>query len=215
MSVEESGQRAQQTVTVIGAGPRLVATILDGVILGLLSFLLGALIGVVVILLDMYTPNRDIPINLYLYISGFVLSILYFAGSWARSGQTIGDLFLGIKVVSGDGKPVSWGRALLRYMGYIISALFLSLGFLWIAFDQKRQGWHDKLAGTYVIRGEASFSGARAVTFVPSDPKRGWLWLAAWVIIVIVAPGALVAALWLLGPFVSSSVTSLLRGLLG
>ena len=43
------------------------------------------------------------------------------------------------------------GQAILRYIGYIVSALALSIGFIWIAIDKRRQGWHDKIARTYVI----------------------------------------------------------------
>lgn len=214
-SPSASGQPENKTVTVVGVGQRLIAIALDGVILGLLSFLAGALVGVVVMLLDMYTPNQVIPINQYLYVAGFALSIAYFAGSWVKSGQTIGGMLMDFKVVGANGKPVSWGRALLRYVGYIVSAVCLSLGFLWAAFDRKRQGWHDKLAGTYVVRGDSRFDDAQAVTFVPSDPERSWIWLVVWIVLILIAPGALVAALWLLGPFVSTFVTNLIRGLFG
>jgi uncharacterized RDD family membrane protein YckC len=47
---------------------------------------------------------------------------------------------------------MTFGLAFLRWVGYIISAVVLYLGFVWIAFDAKKQGWHDKIAGTVVIR---------------------------------------------------------------
>jgi len=46
----------------------------------------------------------------------------------------------------------STGQLIVRYVGYFISSLFLCLGFLWIAFDARKQGWHDKIAGTVVIK---------------------------------------------------------------
>jgi uncharacterized RDD family membrane protein YckC len=54
-----------------------------------------------------------------------------------------------IDAVSGD--AIGTRQALLRYLGYFLSILPLGLGFLWIAWDARKQGWHDKLAGTVVI----------------------------------------------------------------
>jgi len=48
--------------------------------------------------------------------------------------------------------PPSLGQAIGRYLAYFVSALVLGLGFIWIAFDTRKQGWHDKLAGTVVVR---------------------------------------------------------------
>jgi uncharacterized RDD family membrane protein YckC len=105
-------------------------------------------------------------------------------------------------VVRTDGSPVTWGRAVLRYLGFIVSAIPLSLGFLWIAIDGRRQGWHDKLAGTYVIPSDQHFSAQDTVTFVPSDRGRAWIWLVVWAVLALFAPGALVASFWALGPFI-------------
>jgi hypothetical protein len=118
-------------------------------------------------------------------------------------------MIVGIKVVGKDGLPISSGKALLRYVGYIVSGAVLSIGFLWAAFDRKRQGWHDKMAGTYVIRDTDKFSPADTVRFVPSDPKRNWVWLVVWVVIAIVAPTGLFAGLWILGPFVSRAIVNI------
>ncbi len=85
-------------------------------------------------------------------VLAFVLVTLYLTLLTAR-GATLGKKAFGLKVVTGPaGKPPGFGRALLRMtIGYWISS-FLYLGFIWIAFDPYRQGWHDKLAGTYVIK---------------------------------------------------------------
>ncbi len=50
------------------------------------------------------------------------------------------------------GQPASTGQLIGRYFAYIVSTLPLMLGFIWIAFDPRKQGWHDKLAGTIVVR---------------------------------------------------------------
>ena len=71
---------------------------------------------------------------------------------WRFFGATPGKLAVGAKIVDARslGAP-STGRLIGRYFAYLISALPLFLGFVWIAIDRRRQGWHDKIAGTLVI----------------------------------------------------------------
>jgi len=59
---------------------------------------------------------------------------------------------LGIKIIRTDGSSISLGRSILRYIGYIIFGFILFIGYLWIAFDPEKQGIHDKIADTYVVR---------------------------------------------------------------
>ena len=81
-----------------------------------------------------------------------VLSGVYFVVFWVWRGQSLGMMVAGIKVVRTDGTQLETGHAVVRYLGYIISILPLFLGFIWIAFDAHKQGWHDKLAETYVVK---------------------------------------------------------------
>ena len=67
-------------------------------------------------------------------------------------GKTPGKMVMGVEIVKTDGSPIGFGRAILRYVGYIISSIILFIGFLMIAFDSKKQGLHDKIAGTCVIK---------------------------------------------------------------
>jgi uncharacterized RDD family membrane protein YckC len=60
-------------------------------------------------------------------------------------------MFFGLQVVSADGAPISFGIAFLRAVGYLVSGALFNLGFIWAAFDKRKQGWHDKIAGTVVI----------------------------------------------------------------
>lgn len=57
---------------------------------------------------------------------------------------------MGVKIFSTDGSPMTFWKAIAKYFGYFISGP--CLGFLWIIWDEQKQGWHDKIAGTYVIR---------------------------------------------------------------
>jgi uncharacterized RDD family membrane protein YckC len=82
----------------------------------------------------------------------FTLFVIgYYVFFWTLVGFTPGKALLGLKVVRKDGAKVSFGRALLRFFAYWISMLPLFLGFLWVIWDSKRQGWHDKIAGTQVL----------------------------------------------------------------
>jgi uncharacterized RDD family membrane protein YckC len=72
---------------------------------------------------------------------------------WRYCGATPGKLAVGVKIVDAQsGEPPSTGRLVLRLLCYLLSALPLYLGFFWIAFDRRKQGWHDKIAGTVVIQ---------------------------------------------------------------
>ena len=79
-------------------------------------------------------------------------NLIYVVGFWMWRGQTPGKMLLNVKVIRTDGSNISPGYAILRYLGYLISGFFFGLGFLWIAFDARKQGWHDKIADTYVVK---------------------------------------------------------------
>jgi len=82
----------------------------------------------------------------------YVISIGYFVYFWGM-GQTPAMRWLGLQVVDATtGTPVGFGRAALRYLGYVLSALPCYIGLIWAAFDKRKQGWHDKIAHTVVIR---------------------------------------------------------------
>ena len=83
---------------------------------------------------------------------GFIVALAYFTGMWAWKGTTVGGIVLGLKVVRFDGQPVSFAVALIRSLAAAFSMIVIFLGFLWIAWDRDKQGWHDKIAGTIVLR---------------------------------------------------------------
>jgi uncharacterized RDD family membrane protein YckC len=84
--------------------------------------------------------------------SGLVISVAYWLGFWVWRGQTPGKMAVGIKVIRTDSSPVKWQCALCRFLGYIVSAVTLFIGFIWVAFDSRKQGIHDKIADTYVVK---------------------------------------------------------------
>ena len=84
--------------------------------------------------------------------SGVAISIVYWMGFWVWRGQTPGKMAAGIKVIRTDSSPVKWQCAICRCLGYVVSAITLFIGFIWVAFDGRKQGIHDKIADTYVVK---------------------------------------------------------------
>jgi len=71
---------------------------------------------------------------------------------WRFRGATPGKMLVKAKIVRAeDLGPPSTGRLIGRFFAYFISIIPVFLGFLWIAFDKRKQGWHDKIAGTVVV----------------------------------------------------------------
>jgi uncharacterized RDD family membrane protein YckC len=83
---------------------------------------------------------------------GLLVALAYFAGMWAWKSTTVGGIILNLKVVRLDNQPVTFVVALVRGLAAALSVIVLFLGFLWIAWDKDKQGWHDRIAGTVVVR---------------------------------------------------------------
>lgn len=81
-----------------------------------------------------------------------LIALTYFAGMWTWKQTTIGGIVLGLKVTRIDGRPVTFVTALVRALGAVLSVIVFFLGILWIGWDVEKQGWHDKIAGTVVVR---------------------------------------------------------------
>ena len=93
--------------------------------------------------------NTDLSIVAGLTLLLFVLNFVVMAGI---GGQTAGMRILGIFIVRVDGKPFTMKQAAVRHLiGYPLSMALFSLGFLWMLWDPRQQGWHDKLARTIVV----------------------------------------------------------------
>ena len=83
---------------------------------------------------------------------GFLVALAYFAGMWAWKGTTIGGVILKLKVVRLDDQPITFAVALVRGLASAFSVIVLFLGFFWMIWDRDKQTWHDKIAGTVVVR---------------------------------------------------------------
>jgi uncharacterized RDD family membrane protein YckC len=140
---------------------RVMAYFIDKVVLFFIS-LMTLFVGLLALWIGFPSRYREIlPEGLselsvkfmmvYCLMAAFV-HMLYFTYFHGTTGQTPGKMVVGLKVVQSTGEEMTIGTGFLRWVGYIVSAIFFYLGFLWIAFDGKKQGWHDKIAGTVVIR---------------------------------------------------------------
>ncbi|MCC7461931.1 MAG: RDD family protein [Gammaproteobacteria bacterium] len=78
--------------------------------------------------------------------------MVYGAILWKLRGTTIGGILCRLQVVRADGRPVDWTTSIVRALSCLLSMVMLGLGFIWIAIDPDRQAWHDKIAGTIVVR---------------------------------------------------------------
>lgn len=133
-----------------GAGQRFGAYIIDTILMGVVSNIISGSMTV----FYRGETNSDSYIYTMLLLT-MLLTLTYHAllpVIW--DGQTVGKRALNIRIVRLNGHPITlWSMILRNVIGYWLSGTFMSLGFLWILFDERNQGWHDKLAGTIVVRG--------------------------------------------------------------
>ena len=76
----------------------------------------------------------------------------YSATMWQLKGTTVGGVICGLKVVRLDDRPIDWGIAIVRALGGFLSLFVAGIGFIWVAFDDEKQSWHDKIAGTTIVK---------------------------------------------------------------
>lgn len=135
-----------------------------GFVSRLFAFVLDVIIIVVAMtLITWLITFVDVLFNIEAFLGGNVISVIltalltfgvyigYPLFFWTLTGQTPGMMLMGLRVVTTDGHYVSLGRSIRRLIGYVIAALPFFLGFFWILVDDRRQGWHDKIAGTCVV----------------------------------------------------------------
>ncbi|MEL6308355.1 MAG: RDD family protein [Chloroflexota bacterium] len=116
-------------------GERFIAIAIDGIILGLIT---GLLFG----------AGGEAGGGL-----GLVVGVLYNWYFWTRQdGQTPGKRMMGLRVIKADGSQLSDVDALIRALGYYVSGLVFSLGYIWALFDDQSRTWHDIMAGTRVVK---------------------------------------------------------------
>lgn len=151
---------------------RTVAYIIDGFILGIVTSILwlvvlmiAGAIGLGAIATSGATGNSltgsEVAIIgvgilsaiMFLLIMTIVVTVLYFVLLWVKRGATLGQSLLGIRIArESDGGPIDWGAAIIRYVMMLISFWIFYLGVIWVAFEPRKRGWHDMVAGTLAVR---------------------------------------------------------------
>jgi uncharacterized RDD family membrane protein YckC len=114
---------------------RFAASLIDGILLGIVSTILQAIIG----------KGGG-------YGLGTLVTIAYFVYFHGTTGQTPGNAALSIRVVGkDDGAPIGYGRAFVRWLVSLVSGVVILLGYLWMLWDSEKQTWHDKAANSVVV----------------------------------------------------------------
>jgi uncharacterized RDD family membrane protein YckC len=108
-------------------------------------------------LIDVLTTGIPVAVltamNPSLALLACIVLPVYFVVLWTTTGRTFGMVLCGLRIVRGtDGGRVSLRGAMLRLAGFVLAAIPLDIGLLWAAFDERKRGWHDMVAGTVVIR---------------------------------------------------------------
>ncbi len=126
---------------------------------------MGFWIRVAASLIDLAVTIAAIAVLLIFFDSGG-LALAYFLATGHNivflglRGQTVGKMILGLQVVNRQGRPPSFWRVLVReVVGKTISGFFM-LGYLWVAWHSEKRGWHDSIAGTYVVRKPARLTAS-------------------------------------------------------
>jgi uncharacterized RDD family membrane protein YckC len=147
---------AETMVAHAGFGWRLAAWALDTVILNIAGFIIGFPIGLALGVMGAANGMAEQEIanmaNVIVIPLSFLVTFLYCTVLLAWRGQTVGMMACSMKVVQTDGMPIGFGTAVLRYICYFVAAMPCGIGLLWMIWDPECQGWHDKLAKTYVVR---------------------------------------------------------------
>jgi len=115
---------------------RLAGFVLDFIAVMILAQVLGA-----------NSRNDDVVMRLAL-----IIGVAYHVGFWTWRGTTLGGIICQLRVVRTDGSALKFPEALVRGVTGIFSLVVLGLGFLWILRDPEQQAWHDRVAGTYVVK---------------------------------------------------------------
>ena len=133
------------TVRYAGFWIRFVAMIVDTIILMLIMMVAAMVFGAAVMNPEMGMMTWS--------VFNIILPAILVVLLWRYWGATPGKMMFKAVIVDAQSlKPPTTGQLLIRYFAYILSTIPLCLGFLWIAWDAKKQSFHDKLARTVVVR---------------------------------------------------------------
>jgi len=124
----------------------------------LLDYILTLFPLAVTLVLAFYVKRRllEPEVASFFQYVGYALTIAVVFFNWiysyVRYGQSFGKRFIGLRLVRADGEPVDYQTASVRLLVYLLSTLLAGIGFLWMLWDDRQRGLHDKIAKTLVIR---------------------------------------------------------------
>ena len=140
---------------------RVVAAVIDAIVLGIAVGVLQSVIFGSIFRIPRLEPGTSIDINALAPLFAFfgvawlvqiAMAACYEGFFVARLAATPGKMAMGLKVVCADGSPVSLGRAFGRYFAKILSAMILCIGFIIVGFDAQKRGLHDMICDTRVVK---------------------------------------------------------------
>ena len=136
-----------------GFWKRFGAILIDTIIIIPISFIIGFVIGFAFIVAGMDPESLAEPSIQFIFnIIGFIISWVYFAlMECSRTQGTLGKMALGIKVTDLEGNQISFAKATGRYFDKLISSIILGVGYIMVAFTERKQGLHDMMAGCLVV----------------------------------------------------------------
>ena len=168
--VSDSTPISQPEFEYAGFGRRLLAYIVDFGILFLFGLIIPMLFGQqhpastffnLKTIEELQTVGANSGSNfttMIMFFFGLVYTLIF----WVNyDGATPGKRIMGIKIIKDDRSKLTYSAAFIRYVGMLISAFFFYLGYFWMIWDKKKQGWHDKMAKTYVVK-----TGAKPKTWL-------------------------------------------------
>jgi uncharacterized RDD family membrane protein YckC len=129
---------------------RVLASLIDGVLVYILAFVMAFAVAILLSLAGINPDAVQAAAVLVALVAGLCYYIFFPSGGWQA---TPGKRICGIHIVRQDGRRVTGGLALGRYLSYLISTLTLYVGFLMVAFTEEKQGLHDMICGTRVVYG--------------------------------------------------------------
>lgn len=132
-----------------GFWKRLAAFIVDSFVLAAAGAVLGVCYGLMFVAQGIDDGSA---LQCVGYVIGAVIGWIYYAAMESSPKQaTLGKMALGVKVTDLEGQPISFGRASARFLGRYVSSLLLGIGFLMVAFTERKQALHDMMAGCLVV----------------------------------------------------------------
>jgi uncharacterized RDD family membrane protein YckC len=152
----------QDSFKYAGFGRRLLAYTIDGGIIFFIVQIIQIMLGHNYLLSIMEIQTLEELQQLQassssslIALFSLLFSLFYYLIFWVNyDGATPGKRLMAIKIIKDDGSKLTYSVSIIRYFGIILSSLPLGLGFFWVIWDKKKQGWHDKIAKTLVVKTE-------------------------------------------------------------